>query len=85
MIGLRSFFPAGGNSTLHTGVVFLDIVDRIGIQKITAGGLGIETEFLMELSEHIVDDLFLGLFIEHPNAEVLCMVFCPEFGTGQPQ
>ena len=39
----------------------------------------------MELSEHIVDDLFLSLFIEHPDAEVLGMILGTEFRARQPQ
>ena len=74
MVGLRALLPAGCDGTLYARVLFLDIVDGIRIKEITARGLGPEAELLVELAEDVVDYLFLGLLIEHPDAEVLGLV-----------
>ena len=83
VVSLRAFLPAGCNGALYAGIVLFYIVYGVSVKEITACRLGIETELLIELAEHVVDYLLFGLIVEHPDAEVFGVVLCSEFGTRQ--
>lgn len=69
----------------YAGVFRLDEVDQIGVQIVRARGFRVKSELLIEFAEHIPDDGLLVLHGEHPDAEILRLVFLPELLAGQPQ
>ena len=78
MVGFRAFFPASRDRAFYGRIFFLDVVDGIGIEEVGSCGFGVETEFLVEHREDVIDDRALILFGEHPDAEVLRFVFVLE-------
>ena len=85
MVSLGAFLPASGYRALDGRVLRLDEVDQVGVHIVRAGGFGIEAKPLIEFAEHIPDDGLFVLHGEHPDAEVLGLVFFPELLAGQSQ
>ena len=85
MICLGSFLPAGSYRTLYHGIFFFDIVDQFCIHVIGACRFRIKAENITKLSKHVIHDRLLVLHREHPDTEILCLIFFSELLTGQSQ
>ncbi len=85
VVGLRSFFPAGGNGAFYGRIGLFDIIGQICIHIVRTCGLWIEPENIVEFSEHVVYDPLLILHRKHPDTEIFGLVFFSKFLAGKPQ
>ena len=83
MVGLWAFLPARRYCALDRRIGFLNIVGQLCIHVIGACRLRIESKNVMEFSKHIINDRLLVFHGKHPDAEILSLIFLPEFLTRQ--
>ena len=85
MVRFRAFFPACGDGTFYGWILLLYVVDELGIHIVGSGGFRIKSECIVELSEDIIHDGFLIFHGEHPDAEILGLIFFTELFTGKSE
>ncbi len=85
MIRLGPLLPAGGDGALDGRILFLDIIRQLRIHIVGACGLRIETEPLMEFFKYVLYDRLLVFHGEHPDTEILRLIFFTKFLARKPQ
>jgi len=85
VIALNALFPAGRDGAFDHRILLFDVVDRVGVEIIRARAFWIKAELLVEEAKDVIDDAFLVLVREHPDAEILRFVLFVEFLAGEPK
>ncbi len=85
MVGLWAFLPAGCDSAFYRRILFLDVICKVCVHVVGAGGFRVESEDAVKFSEDIIHNPLFILHGEHPDAEILCLILFTELLAGKAE